>query len=129
MIEQKQYEADGLSLVYDEGEWVIGIKNYKVANDISTLEKLERHNKTDESFVLLSGSCTLLAYDEDAKTLEYRPMEEGTVYTISSGVWHTTIMRPNTKMILIERSGTSMDNSELITLPSHVISEAKERLS
>ncbi len=128
MIAQKQYEGEGLSLVYDEGDWVIGIKNYKVANDISTLKTLEKHNKTDESFVLLHGSCTLIAYDEKNEGAEYLNMAEGTVYTISSGVWHTTIMKPGTKMILIERSGTSMDNSELLDLPDHVIAEAKQKI-
>src|SRR3989339_120263 len=64
MVESKQFDGDGLHLVYDQGEWVIGIKNYKKANDISTLRTLERHNETDESFVLLTGACTLLCYDD-----------------------------------------------------------------
>lgn len=64
MIEQKRYDGKGMHVVYDGEDWIIGIKNYKFTNDISTLRTLERHNKTDESFVLLKGSCTLLAYDE-----------------------------------------------------------------
>ena len=82
MIEQRQYAGEGLSLVYDEGEWVIGIKNYKAANDISALRTLERHNLTDESFVLLEGSCTLLVYDKERGTLTYSSMEPGSVYTM-----------------------------------------------
>ncbi len=129
MIEQSQYTGEGLSLVYDEGEWVIGIKNYKAANDISALRTLERHTLTDESFVLLEGSCTLLVYDKERGSLTYSTMEPGSVYTISRGIWHTTVMKPNTKMILIERSGTSMDNSDLLDLPVEKIREAQKSLA
>lgn len=129
MIEQKQYAGEGLSLVYDEGEWVIGIKNYKAANDISALGTLERHNLTDESFVLLEGSCTLLTYDEERSSLTFCSMEPNSVYTISRGIWHTTVMRPKTKMILIERSGTSLDNSDLLDLPMDKIREAQKHIS
>ncbi|MBN2860428.1 MAG: hypothetical protein JXK93_09220 [Sphaerochaetaceae bacterium] len=129
MIEQRQYAGEGLSLVYDEGEWVIGIKNYKTANDISALGTLERHNLTDESFVLLEGSCTLLTFDEEHSSLTYCSMEPGSVYTISRGIWHTTVMRRETKMILIERSGTTLANSDLLDLPMEKIREAQQRLT
>ncbi len=128
MIERKQYEGDGLSLVYDRGEWVIGIKNYKVANDISTLKVLEKHNMSDESFVLLGGSCTLITYDRKTRSVSTEAMEQGSVYTIGSGVWHTTIMKPGTKMILVERSGTNMDNSELLDLPQDIIETVQNTL-
>lgn len=131
MIEQKQYDGDGMKVVYDGGDWVIGIKNYKVANDITTLRTLERHNRTDESFVLLEGSCTLLAYDETkdgTDSLELVSMEPHIVYTLPQGAWHTTIMKPHTKMVLIERSGTSMDNSELLDLSDELVDHVQNIL-
>ncbi|MGE0074084.1 MAG: hypothetical protein AB7S52_02550 [Sphaerochaetaceae bacterium] len=131
MVESKQFDGDGLQLVYDQGEWVIGIKNYKKANDISTLRTLERHNETDESFVLLTGACTLLCYDDTlplASAVELVAMQEHTVYTIPKGVWHTTIMVPEAKMILLERSGTSMENSELYDLSTSVIEKVQAEI-
>lgn len=132
MIEQKRYDGEGMRVVYDGGDWVIGIKNYKVANDISTLKTLERHNKTDESFVLLEGACILVAYDdtkEGPEALALVQMEEHTVYTLPQGVWHTTIMKPYTKMVLIERSGTSMENSELLNLSDSLVRHVQDQLT
>lgn len=126
-IEKAQFENEGLNLVFDKGEWVVGIKNYKPANDIDALSVLERHNLTDEQFVLLKGKCVLLAVnndndDEPGYTVE--KMEFGKVYNIPSGLWHTTIMEKGTKMILIEKSGTSMDNSDLLDLTKPQIEKA-----
>jgi ureidoglycolate hydrolase len=114
MIQESGYDGEGLKLLYDQGDWVIGIKNYKVANDISTLEVLEKHNLTDESFVLLEGDCSLVAKIEDS--IEVKKMKKNHLYTIDKGIWHTTIMVKGTKMILIEKSNTSMENSELYRL-------------
>ena len=127
MITECAYEGEGLKLVYDEGDWVIGIKNYKVANDISTLSALERHLLTDESFVLLEGRCTLIAKQED--TLEIKSMKKNHLYTINKGIWHTTIMVKGTKMVLVEKSNTSMENSELYQLTAQEIKDISHVVS
>jgi hypothetical protein len=59
-ISVKSSEAEGMSRVVESGEWVIGIKNYKLANDQDHFDYLEKHFLTDEAFVLLKGKCTLL---------------------------------------------------------------------
>ena len=126
-IEKAQFEDEGLNLVFDKGEWVVGIKNYKPANDIDTLKVLERHNLTDEQFVLLKGTCVLIAVNDDnGDELSYtvEKMEQGAVYNIPSGIWHTTIMEKGTKMILIEKSSTSMENSDLLDLTKPQIEKA-----
>lgn len=123
-IEQYTYEGDGLQLVFDKGEWVVGIKNYKSANDIENLKIFERHNKTDEQFILLQGSCTLLVLD--GQQVVGLKMETGKVYNIPTSIWHTTIMKPGTKMVLIERSGTSLDNSDLLELTEAQIQTSRE---
>ena len=127
MITECAYEGEGLKLVYAEGDWVIGIKNYKVANDISTLSALERHLLTDESFVLLEGRCTLIAKQED--TLEIKSMKKNHLYTINKGIWHTTIMVKGTKMVLVEKSNTSMENSELYQLTAQEIKDISHVVS
>ena len=61
-----EYEHEGkASKVYENKEWMVGIKNYKPENDISNIDCLERHNETDELFVLLRGTCILLYALED----------------------------------------------------------------
>ena len=85
-IEESVWKDDGLKLVYDQGDWVIGIKNYKVANDISTLKCLERHLLTDESFILLEGECLLVAKSGEDGSMTFKKMNKGSVYTIAKGI-------------------------------------------
>lgn len=59
-IESFGYTGEGMSRVYENGQWTVGIKNYKPANDKSLFNELERHNETDELFVLTAGACTCI---------------------------------------------------------------------
>ena len=112
------FETEGLKRVYDNGSWFIGIKNYKPANDIANLDCLERHNQTDESFILLAGGCVLLTAEDTASGLVYKalPMEPMKVYVIPKGLWHTTVTAKDSKIILVEASATSEKNSDVLKL-------------
>ena len=106
----------------------MGIKNWKPANDISGTTCLERHNKTDELFVLLDGRCTLLYADDDNGTavnigkVEMEPMK---VYKIPATLWHNTVTQPGAKLILIENNPTDMTNSDVYNLTEDQIAEIK----
>ena len=112
------FETEGLKRVYDNGSWFIGIKNYKPANDIVNLDCLEKHNLTDEIFVLLAGGCVLLTAEKTAEGLAFKAlsMEPGKVYVIPKGLWHTTVTAKDSKLILAEASNTSDKNSDILKL-------------
>ena len=61
-IENYAFEGEGMQRVFENEKWTVGIKNWKPANDITGIDCLERHNKTDELFVLVEGSCTPVSY-------------------------------------------------------------------
>ncbi len=115
-----QYEFDGAGMqrVFENEKWTVGIKNWKPANDITGIDCLERHNLTDELFVLTAGSCTLIYANETENGLEFGAvkMEPNRVYNIPATLWHNTITCKDTKMILIEDSSTSMENSDVLQL-------------
>ena len=113
-----EFDGEGMSRVYENDKWTVGIKNWKPANDITGIDCLERHNETDELFVLLSGACTLVYANEiDGKLLlETVAMKANKVYNIPATLWHNTITQKDTKMILIEDSNTSMANSDILSL-------------
>lgn len=117
-IQSYGFEGEGMGPVYKNGKWMVGIKNFKPANAIENLNSLERHNKTDELFGLMEGSCTLVSAVETGSglALETTVMERGKIYCIPATLWHNTITTPGTKMVLIEAPDTSMDNSEVTEL-------------
>lgn len=109
------FDGEGLLWAYDNGTWMAGIKNYKPQNSIGSFGVLERHLQTDESFVLVDGTCCLLVRRLDG-SFGAALMKQGAMHTVPAGAWHATITKPGAKLAIIERSGTNMDNSEIMEL-------------
>lgn len=117
-IEAYEFSGEGMSRVFENEKWTVGIKNWKPANDINGIDMLERHNETDELFVLISGSCTLISAEESAKGMQFQKvvMQPNKVYNIPAMLWHNTITQRDTKLVLIEDSATGMNNSDVYKL-------------
>ena len=126
-IETYEYAGEGLTRVFENEKWMVGIKNWKPANDITGIDCLERHNETDELFVLLAGSCTLLFANEteEGLVIEKVEMEPMKVYNIPATLWHNTVTKKDTKMVLIEDSNTGMANSDILPLTEEQIAYVK----
>ncbi len=127
-IEEHSHQDSGLVRVYENAKWMVGIKNWKSANDIANIDCLERHNGTDELFVLLDGTCTLLFANEAEGSLvmEAVRMEPLKVYNIPRTLWHNTVTTKSTKLVLIEDSSTSGANSDVLMLTDAQRAEARK---
>ena len=130
-IQKFEYKGEGLTRVYENAKWMVGIKNWKPANDISGIDCLERHNETDELFILLAGGCTLLSAEEGPKGLAIKAikMEPMKVYNIPRGLWHNTVTTKEVKLILVEDSATGAANSEVLPLKPEQLAEVKRLLA
>lgn len=113
-----EFSGEGMQRVFENEKWTVGIKNWKPANDITGIDMLERHNRTDELFVLTAGSCTLIYAEETPDGLVFGKveMEPYKVYNIPATLWHNTVTQKDTKMVLIEDSNTGMENSDIYKL-------------
>ena len=122
------YEGEGLTRVFENEKWTVGIKNWKPMNDIANINNLERHNGTDELFILLKGRCTLLFANETADGLDIQAveMEPLKVYNIPRTLWHNTVTQKDTKLALIEDSSTGSANSDVIDLTEAQIARVRE---
>ena len=128
-IQKFEYNDAGLTRAYENGKWMVGIKNWKPANDIANIDCLERHNETDELFVLLAGKCILLSATEGAVgglELSATAMEPMKVYNIPRSLWHNTVTMKDTKLILVEDSSTGSKNSDVIQLDAAQIAAVKK---
>lgn len=114
LLEVWAHEAtDYKALVYYEG-WRVAILNYadKFLRENTTF--LERHDLTDEVFVLLNGACALYigsGGDADAGEITLVPMEQGKLYNVKKGVWHNLTCTPGTALLIVENADTSPCNS------------------
>ncbi|MFH2114964.1 MAG: cupin, partial [Spirochaetota bacterium] len=101
--------------------------NYKPLNGLASLDTLERHLATDESFIHVGGVSCLLIKDLNG-SFRAAMMKPGAVYTVPRDVWHTTVTKPGVKIVIVERSGTNMENSELLKLDEEARKQAVEAI-
>lgn len=66
-------EGKGYHRVVDGPKWTVAALNYDERFDAKNVTYLERHNLTDETFVLLDGEATLLI-GESAERVPLRPL-------------------------------------------------------
>ena len=72
------------------------------------LNRVERHLNSDEAFILLEGTATLVA-GEGADRIK---MERGKVYNVLTGAWHHIVTVPGAKVLVVEGDDTGADNTE-----------------
>lgn len=132
MFLEIQSSEMGMNKVFDNGEWIIGIKNYKSQSSYESFSKLERHMLTDEIFVPLTDRNIMVYTDKiDFCTddLKYCLMLKGNIYCISKKMWHNVVMTEQDKLILVERPDTSDKTSEEKKLTKEQIEKVKEMIS
>ncbi len=111
MIDIKEYNGQDYATVIETEDWVIGL--LKKSDRFSDFKVLERHNLTDEVFVLLDGEATLYVSEDGLKIEEYK-MKKNTVYNIHKGVWHHVVVSDDATVLIVENTGTNDENTDII---------------
>ena len=107
-LEILEYEGKGYDATMNFGAWRVALANYTEEFDRDKCNYLERHLETDEVFVLLSGSATIVTGLDFKET----PMEIGKLYNVKLGAWHALFMEKGSKVLIVEEHSTSPENSE-----------------
>lgn len=111
-------QEPGFHPVLVAGTWKAAIFNDAPQWRAENISYLQKHLLTDEVFVLLEGACTLLLSDEEIpETICRVKMEPGKVYNVPKGVWHSHILEKHTKVLVVENSDTTVENSPKVPLP------------
>lgn len=131
-VESFSYSGEGIQNVYQNDKWLIAIKNWREANDISHISRLEIHFKTDEQFVLLAGSGVLIYAEQLNETAEIQAvkLEPDKVFHVPQGLWFNNVLSKDAKLIYIESADTKAapDNSIYQDLTPLQIDQAKKRV-
>ena len=91
---------------------------YLANNDIDGIAHLEIHHSTDEQFILAAGKAILItaAKADDGFKIELTLMEQGKVYNVPAECWFYSITQKDTKMMYVQDSNCSMENSDFCDL-------------
>lgn len=111
-IEILEHTGEGYLRLVDNAKWTVAGLNWATRFDASGLTRLERHNLTDEVFVLLRGEATLLV-GADAVRVRMEPLK---LYNIPAGTWHNILVSKDARVLVVENSDTSKANTDYLDL-------------
>ncbi|MBE0566463.1 MAG: hypothetical protein IH621_10920 [Krumholzibacteria bacterium] len=118
LLEIHTHAAAAYRPLVDYGAWRVALLNDCDELLPQNLTRMQRHDETDEVFVLLRGRCILFVADGDdrAEVVHAQDLEPGTVYNVKRGVWHTHTLAPGTSVLVVENRDTTCGNSPFCDL-------------
>lgn len=112
-------------LVFASG-WQVALLNWEPLFDPGSVGQIERHNETDEVFVLLSGRAALLVVSNDG--LHVEDMQPGLVYNVRKGTWHNLISTRAASWLIVEDRDTHLHDCEYRELTGDELAALNVRL-
>ncbi len=102
------YDGKGYFSHFNYGEWRIAYLNHAPMFTKEGITYLERHNETDEVFILLEGEASLFM-GENAKEVV---MEKFVSYVVKKSAWHNIVVSEDAKVLIVENKNTGKHNSD-----------------
>lgn len=118
LLEVREYKEEGYSPVVDYCSWRVAVLNYSEHLLPRNLKKMQRHNETDEVFILLRGRCLLFIGDGDQEVMDIFAvnLEPLKVYNVKKSTWHTHTLDQDAMVLVVENRDTTYDNSPFCSL-------------
>ncbi len=118
LLEIREFTGIGYQPLIDFGAWRVAILRYIDELIPARIERLERHNETDEVFVLLEGQAVLFLGEgvEQVEKLNSQVMKPKKLYNVKHAVWHCVVLSRDASILLVENRDTTRANSDYIPL-------------
>ncbi|WP_310599725.1 hypothetical protein [Desulfobulbus sp.] len=118
LLEICEYSGEGYKPLVDFGAWRVAVLNYSADLLPEHLTRMQRHNETDEVFVLLAGRCILFVGEgqETVTRIHAEDLQPGRAYNVRQAVWHTHTLSLDAKVLVVENRETTYDNSPFTPL-------------
>ena len=113
LLEVKSYDGEGYLPLIDYGAWRVAVLRYIEELEADRLDKMQRHNETDEVFVLLAGKFMLFLGegDETIGAIHGVDLEPLKLYNVKRGTWHTHTLDRDATVLIVENRDTVSANS------------------
>lgn len=124
LMDIQAYDGEGYLPLIDYGAWRVAILRYIAELEPDRLDKMQRHNETDEVFVLLTGHCMLFLAEGDTEigAIHGVEMEPLKLYNVRRGTWHTHTLDQAATVLIVENVDTTLANS-----PEQALSPAQQQ--
>ncbi len=113
LLEIREYRGEGYLPLIAYDAWRVAILRYIDELLPQNIGKMQRHDATDEVFVLLNGRCILFVGTgtdrvEEVLAEDMQPLK---LYNIKCGAWHTHTLDQEATVLIIENDDTGPANS------------------
>lgn len=125
LLEIRASQNPGFQPLVDSHTWRVALLNFTPELTPDRIGEFQRHDESDELFILLRGRCILfIGEGRDSVTqLFAQKMEPFYLYNVKSGAWHTHVLSPDAKVLIIENRNTSRANSPHLELTADQCAE------
>jgi ureidoglycolate hydrolase len=113
LLEIKEYTGEGYKPVIDYEAWRVAILNYCEELLPENIIKMQKHDESDEVFVVLKGEFILYIGEgkEKIENIYAQRLEPLKMYNVKKGVWHTHTLSKDAMVLIVENKNTDLSNS------------------
>ncbi len=126
MLETSEFRGVGYTPIVRYGAWRVAVLNYIDELEPHRINTVQKHNETDEVFVLLRGRCMLFLLEAVGSAfgkVYAIDMEPLRAYNIKKGTWHTHTLPQGSSVLIVEDDATSSANSPVLVPNAEVRAE------
>ncbi len=118
LLEVHTCRDEGFHPQVDFGGWRVALLNFIDHLLPKNLKEMQRHDETDEVFVLLKGQCILFVGDgkDTAGIIHAVDMVPQKIYNVKRGTWHNHTLSEDASVLVVENRDTTIDNSPFCQL-------------
>lgn len=130
-IEKYFHDGPGYCPFIIREGWQVAQLNHVANHGLNDILDVERHNLTDEVFVLVSGKAVLLSasFDAGQPDIEYVAMELGVTYNVPAGVWHNIAMSRDCQVMITEKDRTHVNDCEYRAFTNEQLQEIYRQIA
>jgi hypothetical protein len=118
LLEICEYTGIGYKPIIDFGAWRVAMLRFIDDRLPAEIQQVERHNESDEVFVLLEGQAVLFMAEGNPEIAALYPqvLEPLKYYNVKRGAWHTVALSRDASILLVENRDTGAVNSDYVSL-------------
>ncbi|MGA9111951.1 MAG: hypothetical protein ACLPSL_12890 [Smithella sp.] len=113
LLEIHNCEGMGYQPLIDYDKWRVAILRYSDELLPERIFTMQRHDETDEVFVLLEGRCILFIAEvnDTIASITGIDLEPRKIYNVKRGVWHSHTLNNDASVLIVENRDTTKQNS------------------
>jgi len=118
LLEIRSYDGTGYRPLIDYDKWRVAMLRYNDELLPERIFAMQRHDETDEVFVLLEGRCILLLAEgkNTINAITAVDMVPRKLYNVKRGVWHSHTLSRDASVLIVENRDTTVHNSPKMLL-------------